>query len=101
MISLAYVQTLSLIMLESRIASRSLLTYTSVANISIEVKWVSLIYVSHCVTIFLHHMITVTTLLWDAWNIEHILNHDVSREEVEEACHNQEVIYDSYRRRYC
>ena len=28
---------------------------------------------------------------WDEWNIEHIAKHDVTPQEVEEACYNQPI----------
>lgn len=32
-------------------------------------------------------MLTIRRLLWDSWNVAHIARHQVTPEEVEEACH--------------
>ena len=44
-------------------------------------------------------MIKVKGLIWDEWNREHIVKHDVTVAEVEEACHAKIEISDSYRKR--
>ena len=44
-------------------------------------------------------MIKVNGLIWDEWNREHIVKHDVTVAEVEEACHAKLEISDSYRKR--
>lgn len=37
-------------------------------------------------------MIDIRKLLWDSWNIQHIARHDVTVDEVEEACHSNPVV---------
>ena len=32
-------------------------------------------------------MVVIRHLIWDSWNIDHIARHDVTPEEVDEACH--------------
>ncbi len=33
-------------------------------------------------------MVSITRLVWDAWNIAHIARHEVTPDEVEEVCHD-------------
>ena len=44
-------------------------------------------------------MIVVKGLIWDDWNKEHIAQHGVSPEEVEEICHGNYDVVESYRKR--
>ncbi len=44
-------------------------------------------------------MIVVKGLIWDDWNKDHIAKHEISVEEVEEACHGQHEVVESYRKR--
>jgi len=44
-------------------------------------------------------MVVVKGLIWDEWNKEHIARHDVSVKEVEEVCHSNYQIIESYRKR--
>lgn len=37
-------------------------------------------------------MVNIRKLLWDAWNIAHIARHDVTVDEVEEACQSSPVV---------
>lgn len=44
-------------------------------------------------------IIDVNTLIWDEWNREHITKHGVTPKEVEEVCHGEFEIIESFRRR--
>jgi uncharacterized protein len=44
-------------------------------------------------------MLVIRRLVWDAWNIDHIARHGVTRKEVNEACHGDYSIRESYGRR--
>jgi uncharacterized DUF497 family protein len=44
-------------------------------------------------------MIVVSGLIWDEWNREHIAKYRVSVEEVEEVCHGEVEVVESYRKR--
>lgn len=44
-------------------------------------------------------MIVVNELIWDDWNRNHIAEHNVSLEEVEEVCHGEFRAIESYRKR--
>ncbi len=44
-------------------------------------------------------MIVITGLVWDEWNREHLARHSISPEEVEEVCHGNYEITESYRKR--
>lgn len=41
-------------------------------------------------------MIVVRYLVWDSWNRDHIARHKLSPEEVEEACHGDYSIRETY-----
>ena len=45
-------------------------------------------------------MIFVRKLVWDKENIDHIKKHDVTPDEVEQVCHGQVVVFDTYNDRY-
>lgn len=45
-------------------------------------------------------MITIRSLVWDAWNIAHIARHDVSPGEVEDACRTKPYIVTGKKGRY-
>lgn len=55
-----------------------------------------------CVTIFLlliadeFRMLNINRLIWDQWNIAHIAHHDVFAGEVEEVCHGEPKVSDTY-----
>ena len=38
----------------------------------------------------------VDRLIWDAWNVAHIARHQVVPEEVEEVCHDQPMVSQTY-----
>ena len=44
-------------------------------------------------------MLFIRDLIWDAWNIGHIARHQVTPEEVEEACHTDFIHRQSYQGR--
>ncbi len=44
-------------------------------------------------------MIKVNGLVWDEWNREHLARHHVSPEEVEEVCHGNYQVIESFRKR--
>ena len=44
-------------------------------------------------------MIVVNGLIWDNWNKNHIAEHEVTTEEVEEVCHGKFKAIQSYRER--
>lgn len=41
-------------------------------------------------------MISVSRLVWDKWNIDHIARHGVLPKQVEEVCHGDHVIRETY-----
>jgi hypothetical protein len=41
-------------------------------------------------------MLVVRKLVWDAWNIAHIARHNVAPEEVDEACHGNYSVRETY-----
>lgn len=41
-------------------------------------------------------MLIVRHLVWDSWNIDHIARHEVTPEEVDEACHGDHSIRETY-----
>jgi|SRR5579872_5637605 len=43
--------------------------------------------------------IVVKGLIWDDWNKQHIAEHDISVDEVEEVCHGKYKTIESYRKR--
>lgn len=45
-------------------------------------------------------MKVIRKLLWDEWNVEHIARHDVTREEVEQACQGRLAIRETYSGRF-
>lgn len=44
-------------------------------------------------------MLKVKGLIWDEWNKEHIAKHRLIPEEIEEACHGNFKVVESYRKR--
>lgn len=44
-------------------------------------------------------MIEVKDLIWDSWNVVHIARHDVTKEEVEQACQSDYIALDGYKGR--
>ena len=44
-------------------------------------------------------MLYIRHLIWDDWNVAHIARHEVTRDEVEEACRGQPVISETYKGR--
>jgi uncharacterized DUF497 family protein len=44
-------------------------------------------------------MIIIRRLIWDSWNIAHIARHDVTPDEVEEACHGDYMTSQTYKGR--
>ena len=41
-------------------------------------------------------MLVVQRLVWDEWNTAHIARHDVFPDEVEEVCHNDPIVSETY-----
>jgi hypothetical protein len=41
-------------------------------------------------------MVYVRRLIWDSWNVAHIGRHEVTPEEVEEACHGDALVQQTY-----
>ena len=41
-------------------------------------------------------MVVIQQLLWDEWNVAHILRHDVTPDEVEEICRGEHIALQSY-----
>ena len=41
-------------------------------------------------------MIIVNQLIWNQWNVDHIARHDVTPEQVEEACQGNPIVRESY-----
>ena len=41
-------------------------------------------------------MIQIRRLVWDDWNVAHIIRHDVAPEEVEEVCNGEFIARGSY-----
>lgn len=44
-------------------------------------------------------MLIIHRLVWDSWNIEHIARHSVTPKEVDEACHNENSVRETYGKR--
>ncbi|MBI3384953.1 hypothetical protein HY030_02035 [Candidatus Gottesmanbacteria bacterium] len=44
-------------------------------------------------------MVLVNGLIWDDWNKNHIADHKITIEEVEEVCHGNHRMRESYRKR--
>ena len=44
-------------------------------------------------------MIFIRRLIWDSWNVAHIAHHEVVPDEVEEVCHGQHVVLQTYKDR--
>ena len=44
-------------------------------------------------------MTAVNSLIWDDWNREHLAEHHISPEEVEQVCHSKHQAMESYRKR--
>lgn len=44
-------------------------------------------------------MIFIRRLIWDNWNLGHIARHAVIPEEVEEVCHSNPLVLESYKER--
>jgi uncharacterized protein len=45
-------------------------------------------------------MIEVKDLIWDDWNIAHIARHDVTKDEVEQACQSDYMVFDGDKGRF-
>lgn len=45
-------------------------------------------------------MLEIESLVWDDWNVEHIARHDVTPEEVEDACASEILAWPTYRGRF-
>ncbi len=41
-------------------------------------------------------MIFVRRLVWDSWNVAHIARHEVTPDEVEEVCHGEYIVRQTY-----
>lgn len=41
-------------------------------------------------------MVSVRRLVWNSWNVAHIARHEVIPDEVEEVCHGQHVVLQTY-----
>jgi uncharacterized protein len=41
-------------------------------------------------------MVYVRRLIWDSWNVAHIARHEATPEEVEEACHGDALVQQTY-----
>ena len=41
-------------------------------------------------------MVSVRRLIWNSWNVAHIARHEVMPDEVEEVCHGQHVVLQTY-----
>ena len=41
----------------------------------------------------------VRRLSWDAWNVPHVLRHNVSPDEVEGVCHGEHLVRETYKGR--
>jgi uncharacterized DUF497 family protein len=44
-------------------------------------------------------MLSIRRLIWDNWNVTHIARHEVSRAEVEQACHSDHIFFETYKSR--
>jgi len=44
-------------------------------------------------------MIFIRRLIWENWNVAHIARHEVVPDEVEEVCHGQHVVLQTYKDR--
>lgn len=45
-------------------------------------------------------MIDIQTLVWDEFNVAHIARHSVTRDEVEEVCHEAFAVRETYNERF-
>ena len=41
-------------------------------------------------------MIVIRGLIWDSWNVAHIARHEVTPDEVEEVCHGEYIVRQTY-----
>jgi uncharacterized DUF497 family protein len=41
-------------------------------------------------------MIVIRRLIWDSWNVAHIARHEVTSDEVEEVCHGEYIVRQTY-----
>ncbi len=41
-------------------------------------------------------MTDIRRLLWEVWNEQHIARHDITRDEVEDACHGDFIVSEAY-----
>lgn len=41
-------------------------------------------------------MIFLRKLVWDSWNVAHIARHEVTPNEVEEVCHGEYIVRQTY-----
>ena len=44
-------------------------------------------------------MIYIHRLIWDAWNVSYIARHQVTPDEVEEACYSDYIVREGYKGR--
>jgi uncharacterized DUF497 family protein len=44
-------------------------------------------------------MLSIRRLVWTDWNKEHIARHEVSSDEVEQACQSDHIFFESYKGR--
>jgi uncharacterized DUF497 family protein len=44
-------------------------------------------------------MLFIRRLRWGDWNLAHIARHEVSRQEVEQACQSDHIYFESYKER--
>lgn len=45
-------------------------------------------------------MIYIQRLIWDSWNVGHIARHNVTPDEVEEACHTAPLVQETHSGRF-
>ncbi|MCB9438398.1 MAG: hypothetical protein H6673_15590 [Anaerolineales bacterium] len=41
-------------------------------------------------------MLHILQLIWDDWNVEHIAQHDITPQEVEEVCASEHIMLETY-----
>lgn len=41
-------------------------------------------------------MVVIHRLIWDSWNVAHIARHEVTPDEVEEVCHGEYIVRQTY-----
>jgi len=41
-------------------------------------------------------MIVIRWLIWDIWNVAHIARHEVTPDEIEEVCHGEHMVRQTY-----